>query len=95
MRIADRSSICWRMTDELQARNAQRLAFLRSLYERVDSSVTEFVSAFEIGNGMGLARIESSRIVAYLEEKGLLKVDDHATGMCRLTAEGVDRVELG
>jgi hypothetical protein len=25
----------------------------------------------------------------------LLKVDDHASGMCRLTADGVDRVELG
>jgi SH3-like domain-containing protein len=82
------------MTEELQARNAQRQAFLRSLYERVDSSVTEFVSAFEIGEAMGLSRAESSRIVAYLEEKALLKVDDHASGMCRLTADGVDRVEL-
>ena len=83
-----------RMTEELQARNAQRQAFLRMLYDRVDSSVTEFVSAFEIGEAMGLARMESSRIVAYLEEKGLLFVDDHTTGLCRLTAEGVDRVEL-
>jgi len=95
LRIGRGNSIHSRMTGDLQARNAQRQAFLRSLYERVDSSVTEFVSAFEIGEGMGLSRTESSLIVAYLEEKGLLKVDDHASGMCRLTADGVDRVELG
>ncbi len=83
------------MNDELRARNELRHALLRALYDRVNSSVTEFVSAFEVGSGMGLDRAESRRVVEYLAEKGLLKVDDYQSGMVRLTAEGVDRVELG
>ena len=33
--------------------------------------------------------------MAYLEERQWIVVDDHKTGIVRLTADGVDRVELG
>jgi RIO-like serine/threonine protein kinase len=82
------------MEQNLEARHARRLALLRALYDRVDSSVSEFVGVFEIGETLGIDRSESLRILEYLEEKGLVKIDDHATGTARLTAAGVDRVEL-
>ena len=83
------------MTEDLKARQERRSAFLRALYERVDSSVTEFVSAFEIGETVGSDRAESQRILEYLAEKELVRVDDYSTGMVRITAAGVDTVELG
>ena len=83
------------MSDKLRERHERRTAFLRGLYERVDSSVTEFVSAFEIGESLGIDRAESQRILEYLSEKGLVRVDDYASGMVRITAAGVDTVELG
>jgi RIO-like serine/threonine protein kinase len=82
------------MSDELRARHARRMAFLRALYDRVDSSVSEFVSAFEIAEASAIERAECTRVVEYLAEKGLILVDDHRAGTIRLTAEGVDRIEL-
>lgn len=82
------------MIDDLRIRNQRRMALLKALYERVDSSVTEFVSAYDIAGSLGLERDESRRAVEYLAEKGFIKVDDYQSGMVRLTAAGVDRVEL-
>jgi ATP phosphoribosyltransferase regulatory subunit HisZ len=81
------------MTDP-KARQALRKAFLRALYERVNSSVTEFVNAFDIGDGLSLERAESQRILEYFAEKGHVMVDDYTTGTVRITATGVDTVEL-
>jgi predicted transcriptional regulator len=38
---------------------------------------------------------ETRKILAYLEEKGYVLVDDHRAGVVRITAEGIDAVELG
>jgi hypothetical protein len=43
---------------------------------------------------MGLDRAEVQRVLGYLAEKGLVKVDDFHTGVVRLTAAGVDWVEV-
>jgi Mn-dependent DtxR family transcriptional regulator len=86
---------CGGMSEDLRARNERRMDLLRAIYESVDSSVSAFVSAFEIGPGLGMDRAETVTAIEYLEERGLVKVDDHGTGLLRLTADGVDRVELG
>lgn len=83
------------MNDRLRERQARRVAFLRELYDMVDSSVTEFVSGFDVGEKVGADREEATRIIEYHAEKELIKVDDYTTGMVRLTAAGVDAVESG
>jgi len=83
------------MTADLRARNARRQLYLQALYDRVDSSVTDFVDGYELGEALSMDRSETGRVLAYLEEKGLLKVDDFHTGVVRLTAAGVDSVEVG
>lgn len=77
----------------VKARRARRQAFLRLLYEKTDGSVSEFVDGYAIAKEVGADDAEGKRIVAYLEEKGLLKVDDHKTGIVRITAGGVDAIE--
>jgi DNA-binding IclR family transcriptional regulator len=74
-------------------RRELRRDFLRRLYQRVDSSVSEFVTAAEIGASLGIDEAETRRIFEYLEEKGFVRVDDHRAGVLRLTAAGVDEVE--
>jgi len=77
----------------LQRRREHRRAFLRLLYERVDGSVSEFISAFEIGAALAIDDAETRKIFEYLEEKAFVRVDDHRSGIVRLTAAGVDEVE--
>ena len=79
--------------DKIKARRERRQQFLRSLYEEVDGSVNEFIDGLELASGLGADVAEGRRIIAYLEEKGLLKVDDHKAGIIRITADGVDAVE--
>ena len=43
----------------------------------------------------GIEPGELERIVAYLEDRQWIAVDDYRAGIVRLTADGVDRVELG
>jgi len=81
------------MNQDLQERRNRRVAFLRALYDAVDSSVTAFVSGFEVGNQVGADRAETVKIIEYHAEKELIKVDDYTTGMIRLTTAGVDAVE--
>jgi hypothetical protein len=81
------------MTDAMKHRRELRREFLLRLYQRVDGSVSEFVGAHEIGLDLGIDDAESRRIFEYLEEKRFVMVDDHRTGILRLTAEGVDEVE--
>ncbi|MCI0435404.1 MAG: hypothetical protein L0271_17435 [Gemmatimonadetes bacterium] len=83
------------MNEEISARRARRLDFLTRIYTRTGSDVRVFVDAFEIGEAMGLGREETTRIVAYFEDHGTLKVDDYTSGMVRLTAAGVDHAESG
>ncbi len=83
------------MSEDLKLRHARRKAFLRKLYDRVGASVSQFVDVFEVGASLEMDRDASIRVLEYLEEKGLVKVDDYQGGMARLTAEGVDAVELG
>ena len=78
--------------DKLAARRERRGVLLRALYDQVDSSVSAFVDGFELGETLGLDRAETTRILEYLAEKGLIKVDDYTTGQIRLTAAGVDYV---
>lgn len=80
---------------EVRKRRATRRAFLMALYEQVDGGVSEFVNGFDLAAGLGVARDETAKLLAYLEEKGLIRVDDHRVGTLRLTAAGVDAVELG
>jgi len=72
-----------------------RTAFIVRLYENVDASVSEFVNAFEIAAAIGMDETEARRVIEYFEEKGYLKVDDHRSGVVRITAAGVDHVEEG
>ena len=79
----------------MRARRERRSVLLRSVYDTADASVTEFVSAYELADGQGVPQEEARKIIAYLEEKGFLLVDDHRAGVVRITAEGIDAVELG
>jgi hypothetical protein len=79
--------------DRIRARRARRQQFLRMLYEEIDGSVNDFVDGLELGARVAADEDEARRLIAYLEEKGLIKVDDHKAGIIRLTADGVDAVE--
>lgn len=79
--------------ERIRVRRERRQQFLAVLYEKNDGSVSEFVDGLEIAAGLGADVEEGRRIIAYFEEKGLLKVDDHKAGIVRLTADGVDAVE--
>jgi hypothetical protein len=61
----------------------------------VDGSVTDFVDGIQIGTRVGADTDEARRMITYFEEKGLVLVDDHKTGVIRITAAGVDVVESG
>lgn len=78
---------------DVSGRKQQRTAFIRRLYGVVDASVTEFVSAFDIGAELGITDKEIGRLLGYFEEKGLIKTDDHKLGIIRITATGIDYVE--
>jgi Mn-dependent DtxR family transcriptional regulator len=81
------------MNEAIQRRREHRREFLRRLYELVDGSVSEFVAASAIAEHLGIDDVETRRIFEYLEEKQLVMVDDHKTGIIRITAAGVDEVE--
>jgi len=82
------------MSEAMRRRRELRRQFLIRLYETTDASVSEFVSAWDLGAELGVAEDEARRIVEYLAEKGWVMVDDHRTGTIRLTASGVDEVEV-
>jgi Mn-dependent DtxR family transcriptional regulator len=77
----------------MRRRREHRRQFLHRLYELVDGSVSEFVAASAIAEYLGIDDAETRRIFEYLEEKQLVLVDDHQTGIIRITAAGVDEVE--
>ncbi|MGQ0813837.1 MAG: hypothetical protein ACT4O1_05170 [Gemmatimonadota bacterium] len=79
--------------ERVKTRRERRQQFLRTLYDEIDGSVSEFVDGLEIGARVGADPDETRRIIAYLEEKGQIKVDDHKAGIVRITAAGVDAVE--
>ncbi len=79
----------------MSERRRRRHAFLEALYARTDGHVAEFASAPELARELGIEAPELERILAYLEERKWVVVDDHREGTLRITAEGVDRVELG
>jgi hypothetical protein len=81
------------MSEDIRRRRELRREFIRRLYERVDGSVSEFVSAWELGSDMRMEDAETLKICEYFEEKGLVMVDDHRAGIVRITAAGVDAVE--
>lgn len=81
------------MSESMQRRREQRREFLRLLYEETDGSVSEFVSAYDIGAVLGIDDTETRKMFEYLEEKGFVMVDDHRAGIIRITAAGVDEVE--
>ena len=83
------------MNDEIRARRERRSTLLRSIYDAADGSVTEFIHAYDLADAQHVAPDEARKIVSYLEEKGYLLVDDHRAGIVRITAEGIDAVELG
>jgi Mn-dependent DtxR family transcriptional regulator len=79
--------------DVIHQRRKRREDFLIRLYEAVDGNVSEFVQGFDLASDLQAEPEEARRILAYLEEKGLIKVDDHRNGVIRITAAGVDAVE--
>jgi Mn-dependent DtxR family transcriptional regulator len=81
------------MSEAMRRRREQRRQFLHHLYELVDGSVSEFVAASAIAEHLGIDDAETRRIFEYLEEKQLVLVDDHQTGILRITAAGIDEVE--
>jgi len=82
-------------SERIALRRAQRAQFLRMLYDLVDGSVNEFVDGHQIAAEIGAMPEEARRIMAYFEEKQLIKIDDHKAGIIRITAAGVDEVETG
>ncbi len=83
------------MPADFSERRRRRHVFLEALYARTDGHVAEFASAPDVAAELGIEAAELERIVAYLEERQWIAVDDHRAGIVRITAEGVDRVELG
>ena len=81
--------------EDFSERRGRRAAFLAALYAATDGHVAEFVAASEIAAALGIAGPELARTLAYLEERHWIAVDDHRTGIVRITADGVDRVEAG
>lgn len=79
--------------DVIKQRRQRRQDFMIRLYEAADGNVAEFVQGFDLAAELGADAEEARRIIAYLEEKGLIKVDDHRNGVVRITASGVDEVE--
>ena len=77
----------------IRQRRQRRTEFMRRLYQEVDGSVAEFVQGFDLAAELGADASEARRMIAYLEEKGWIKVDDHRNGVLRITAAGVDEVE--
>ncbi len=83
------------MPADFSERRRRRHAFLEALYARTDGHVAEFALAHELARELDIEPPELERILAYLEERKWVVVDDHREGTLRITAEGVDRVELG
>ena len=82
------------MADEqIRTRKQRRTSFLQTLYEQVNANVNEFVDGMALGEKVGADAEETRRIIAYFEEKGAVMVDDHKTGVIRITATGIDLVE--
>lgn len=77
----------------IRQRRERREGFLRALYQDVDGHVNEFVNGFDVAARLGADEAEARRIIAYYEEKSLIKVDDHKTGIVRMTAVGIDAIE--
>ena len=81
------------MPADFSERRRRRQAFLEALYRQTDGHVAEFVQAREPAAQLGIGEEELARILAYLEERQWIAVDDHRAGIVRLTADGVDQVE--
>jgi hypothetical protein len=79
--------------EEIARRQKQRVDFMTRLYWAADGSVSEFVSAYEIGADISVPETDIRRLVEYLEERAFIKVDDHKLGVIRITANGIDYVE--
>ena len=79
--------------EQIRQRRKRREDFMHRLYDAVDGNVSEFVSGFDIASELEADAEEARRIIAYLEEKQWIKVDDHRNGVIRITAAGVDAVE--
>jgi hypothetical protein len=84
-----------RPMNEKESRQTNRRALLEALYTSTEADVRMFVAAFELGTELRMDPVETGRALAYLEEKGLLLVDDYKSGMTRITAAGIDAVEGG
>lgn len=79
--------------DLRKQRPAWRRALLAGVYDEAAASVTEFVDALAIAAALGIPEPEARKAIGYLEEKGWLRVDDHRSGVARLTAAGADEIE--
>jgi hypothetical protein len=76
-------------------RRRWRRELVAALYDETGASVTEFVPAYEVAARLEVPVEEARKLVAYLEEKGWIYVDDHKLGVVRMTAAGIDAVEAG
>ena len=81
------------MPADFSERRRRRQVFLQALYRQTDGHVAEFVAAQELAAELRIGEAELARILAYLEERQWIAVDDHRAGIVRLTADGVDQVE--
>lgn len=81
------------MKELIAKRRTERGVFLGRLYEVTDGSVSEFVEGYKLGEALGIGKDELRRHLEYFVEKGWIVVDDFRTGIVRLTAAGIDRVE--
>lgn len=81
--------------EAIRRRRAARTAFLKRLYTASEGDVGAFQDAREIGDQVGVPVAEAERIVRYFEDRGFLRQSGGGGLIVRLTAAGVDHVELG
>jgi CTP-dependent riboflavin kinase len=81
--------------DEVRRRRENRRRFLEVLYRCSEEGATEYVDGYEVGDGLGIARQDSERIVRYLEDHGQVMKTGRTGLVVRITARGIDAVEAG
>jgi CTP-dependent riboflavin kinase len=80
--------------DEIRARREARRRFLEVLYRSSEEGATEYVDGYDVGDEIGAARQDAERIVRYLEDHGFVTKTGRSGLVVRITARGIDHVEM-
>lgn len=80
------------MSDSVERKRAQRLAFMRRLYERTDGELLEEIPQETLANDLGWDLKTTNRVFDYLINEGLAECPSFGGG-ASITHEGVREVE--